>query len=147
MSSSRYEQPLRIELRPSRYYLRLIRYSHFLTALFACYLLTLNIWLFLLFPIILCSYRYVYKNYQNFSLYVWLRMHTDGRYNEYLTNGGQRNGLIIGRGIGLWKLYIIPVQLGDKRQNRLLFADAMSNTDWHRLKLFVGFALRPKDAA
>jgi len=143
VSSKKYDKPLRIELRPSTSYLHLIRYSHALSGLYILYLISLEWWTVLLLLPLLYSYKKSKKNYQCNSRYLVLRLYSDGRFFGYIDNGAHHPGVQIEQVIFLYQLLILTLRLGKKKELLLLFSDAMSESHWHQLQLFVRFALQP----
>ena len=143
MSSNKYDKPLRIELRPSIRYLQLVRYSHLLSGLFILYLISLKWWTVVLLLPLFFSYKNADKNYQQNSRYKTLRLHSDGRFFGYRENGSHHSGMQIEHVVSLYRLLILTLRVGKKKESLLLFTDAMSEAHWHQLQLFVRFALQP----
>jgi len=141
MSLHKYDRPLRIELRPSIFYLRLVRYSHLLSVLFTLYLSSLHWWLLLILLPLLYSYRHALNTYNHNSRYAVLRIHADGRCIRYSREGSQQRVSQIEQVVYLPYLLIIILQEHGKRAQQLLFIDAMSVQDWQQLQLFLRFAL------
>lgn len=145
MSSNKYDKPLRIELQASIKYSRLILYSHLLSVLFLLYLISLKWWTVLLFLPLLYSYKTAQKKYQHYCRYVTLRLYSDGRFIGYQEDGSYRAGIKIEQVVFLSQLLILTLMAEKKREYLLLFTDAMTNVDWHRLQVFLRFAVQPTD--
>ncbi|MDH5360527.1 MAG: hypothetical protein OEX03_08185 [Gammaproteobacteria bacterium] len=142
MSLHKYDRPLRIELSPSIFYLRLVRYSHLLSVLFVLYLSSLQWWSLLILLPLLYSYRHALNSFDHNSRCTVLRIHPDGRYISYSADGSQQSVSQIEQVIYLPYLLNIRFERLGKSGHHLLFADAMTLSHWQQLQLFLRFSLQ-----
>jgi len=142
MSLHKYDRPLRIELSPSIFYLRLVRYSHLLSVLFVLYLSSLQWWSLLILLPLIYSYRHALNSFDHNSRCTVLRIHPDGRYISYSADGSQQSVSQIEQVIYLPYLLNIRLERLGKSGHHLLFADAMTLSHWQQLQLFLRFSLQ-----